>query len=385
MLDATATLGLINGACNISLPVHFDMRNGGTDANNPVSYADADGNGVPDFVEDKNHNGVFDGIDRRPDFISRILPGLHEIRRAVGITPVAGLPILLQFLIFSPGTVIIPGLTGDPALGFPTMTFLANIGDPAAATAPIPITDFCTPLAVANVSFGTTPDGQHTILRNPAAAGTQTFTTVALGLPDADGDGIENPLDTCPLVSNVGDPRIPGDGDADQDGLDAACDPNDSARDTLFGDVDCNHGLTIGDAQKIARSLVGLAVTQEPGCATIGALVNGFPFGDVDCNHALTIGDAQKIARQLIHLSVSQEPGCMPVGFADSGTNSDQDLDGYLNRQDNCPLVPNGLDGPDNQRDTDRDFIGDACDPRPTTRDGANTPSVTTADVDITS
>ncbi|MBI3975726.1 MAG: hypothetical protein HY334_04970, partial [Armatimonadetes bacterium] len=88
---------------------------------------------------------------------------------------------------------------------------------------------------------------------------------------------IENSLDTCPLAPNQGDPRIGGDGDADGDGLDAACDPDDSV------------------------------------------------------------------------------------------ANSDEDADGYLNRQDNCPLDPNGeneadVEGVGNQLDSDGDQIGDACD-----------------------
>jgi len=53
----------------------------------------------------------------------------------------------------------------------------------------------------------------------------------------------------------------------------------------------------------------------------------------------------------------------------DTNTNSDEDDDGYMNRGDNCPLVANGdpsetgTEGQDNQRDSDDDTIGDACDP----------------------
>ncbi|MDO8615748.1 MAG: thrombospondin type 3 repeat-containing protein [Dehalococcoidia bacterium] len=389
-LNAEATLGLINGACATRLPVEFDMRNASIDANDTVSFLDADGNGTQDFAEDGDGNGVLDGIDHYPDFISRIVPGPQPISRSAGITFVAGIPIFLQFLVFEPATVIIPiaGLTDNPATGYPSVTLLQNIGDPAATPVPFVITDFCSPLSVVNVSYGMTradggggSGGGEVSLRNPAAAGTYTFTSVALGQRDADLDGYENGLDTCPLAPNVGNPRETGSGDADNDGLDAACDPNDSPSDVVFGDVECNGGLSIGDAQKIARKLISLAVSQEPGCAEIGS-VDGTIFGDVDCSGSLTIGDAQKVARKLINLAVTQETGCTAIGHREAGTNSDQDGDGYLNRQDNCPLVVNG-ESEDNQRDVDMDQIGAACDPDDTVPTGDLIPAVKTADVQI--
>jgi hypothetical protein len=86
----------------------------------------------------------------------------------------------------------------------------------------------------------------------------------------------------------------------------------------VWGDLDCDGSVVIGDALKTARYLLGLSVSQEPGCPEPGAepLVNAGPraWGDVDCDSAVAIGDALKIARWLLGLSVSQEDGCPEIG-----------------------------------------------------------------------
>ena len=65
---------------------------------------------------------------------------------------------------------------------------------------------------------------------------------------DVDGDSYENALDTCPYEPNVGNPRIKGDGDLDEDGLDAACDPNDDPlAEGINSDEDADGYLNRGD------------------------------------------------------------------------------------------------------------------------------------------
>jgi hypothetical protein len=210
---------------------------------------------------------------------------------------------LLQFLVYEPGTVIDEDIPNDEELGFPLVTYLQNAGDPDIVPAPGVITDFCSPLEVENNTLGVSTDNPETeadesgvVLGMNPTDGTYTFRSFGFGQFDADGDSYENGLDTCALEPNVGNPRVPLDGDLDSDGLDQACDPNDDA--------------------------------------------------------------------------------------ASGGTNSDEDLDGYLNRQDNCPLDPNGeAEGETNQADEDKDGIGDDCDPNPDTDDGPvlinlNSPSI---------
>jgi hypothetical protein len=411
-LDALATLGLINSACNQVLPVHFDFLNATIDKSSTVSFEDLEleaedtsavGFGTRDFAEDKDGNGLLDAIDHWPEFIDRVVGDVQPFRRSAGIATVAGIPVLLQFLIFNPGTQfefeskdfqeLVPT---DEALGFPTIVLLQNIGDPELVPEPGPITDFCTPLTSTNIGYGTiydadldgTPNDKdtcpydpHPLMgthdadfdflhtqcdpndvedeedpsqsgrnedqdedgidnfadncplepnedqadtdedgigdacdRNPnepdgelilsmlPQAGDYTFTVFTVGQRDADNDGIQNSMDTCPFEPNVGDPTLLASGDADQDGLDAACDPNDD-----------------------------------------------------------------------------------PIN---RGSNLDEDGDGYLNRQDNCPLIPNGqadadVPGVGNQDDTDFDQIGDACDPNPDTPDGELIDTVLTAEIVI--
>jgi hypothetical protein len=246
-LDAEATLGIINGGCQTAIPVHFDFLNASLDKSQAVSFMDTDadatpGFGIRDFAEDKDENGILDGIDLYPDFLDRIFGDAQPIRRQASIVPVAGIPVLLQFIVYEPGTTFdLPGedldllLPKDPKLGFPTVVALQNIGDPDPEPEPGAITDFCTPLHSTNTTYPVSKDNEetpdvdesgHQLSANPQN-GKYTITLFSVGQRDADGDGWENSLDTCPFIANAGNPKLTGDGDLDQDGLDSACDPND--------------------------------------------------------------------------------------------------------------------------------------------------------------
>ena len=224
-LNANATLGLINGPCNSALPVSVDTMNATTNTSATVTFDEQ--------FQDADANNLPDGIDKYPDFLTRMFPGLTPRARYFGQASVAGSAVSLNFVVFEPGASI-PGLgTIDPAWGYPAVSVLNNNGDPGAVASPSPITDFCTPLSTANTVFGTSKDNPDTsadesgktVQTNPAAAGTYTFRDRALSQFDADDDDIENGLDTCPYDKNVGDPTVAGSGDQDNDGLDDVCDP----------------------------------------------------------------------------------------------------------------------------------------------------------------
>jgi hypothetical protein len=316
-LSSDAVLGLLGGSCNTVIPVEFDMLNATIDKSETVSFEDLDGNTTRDFADDTDDDGIPNAVEMWPEFIDRLFEGednpgypLQPIRRSAAYTIVASTPVLLQFLVFEPGTLIDKDIPTDVNMGFPSVTLLQNAGDPEVVPEPGPITDFCTPLKSHNETFGISKDNEETTdvdesgtpLQMTPTDGKYVFTGLSFGQRDADGDGLENSFDTCPYVDNVGDPRIQYDGDLDNDGLDAACDPLDDA--------------------------------------------------------------------------------------AAGGTNSDQDGDGYLNRQDNCPLLSNGEDTT-NQHDNDRDQIGDVCDTTPgvedddTTADGELIESVLTQEVNV--
>jgi len=381
LLEAIATIGIINGACDNTLNLitstgGFQLFNASTDITDTFDFREeGEGDNTrQDWAEDLDGNTLVEAVDHYPAFVNRVLKDeddkpLQPFRRSAGSLIVATADVLIQYLVFEPGTFVNKNLTNDAALGYPTVVLLQDIGDPDIVPEPGPITDFCTPLGATTTNFGKgdpcdsvvnddpeddelindgcatlgkaeteaeTRDGgdpcannedddrnddldfsrsaghgeearvndgcpkagskseadiQYTLYRNPGKEGTNTFTAVAVGQGDTDGDGYENSLDTCPYDINLGDPRIKGEGDEDEDGLDGACDPND---DPLAG-----------------------------------------------------------------------------------GTNSDEDLDGYVNRQDNCPLIPNGEDGTnqkesDVDKDGDRepDGIGDDCDTNKLVYDG---------------
>jgi hypothetical protein len=224
-LNANATLGLINGPCNSALPVAFDMMNATTDTSATVTFDEQ--------FQDADANTLPDGVDKFPDFITRMLPGTTPLFRQFGQASVAGSAVSLNFVVLAPGATI-PGLGAlDAAWGYASLSLLNNNGDPGAIAAPGPITEFCTPLSTEVTTFGVTKDNPATsadesgttILMNPANGDTYTFRARSISLYDTDGDNIDNSIDTCPYAANTGDPTVAGGGDQDNDGIDDACDP----------------------------------------------------------------------------------------------------------------------------------------------------------------
>ncbi len=248
-LTAQATLGLISGACSTSLRPTFPLMDATTSASATVTFDNG-------FL-DGNSDGLPDAVTSYPDFLTRVFPGQTPRARLYGQAVVGGINVSLNFLIFEPGTTI-HSIHTDAKLGYPSVTVLQNIGDPNIVSSPNAITDFCSPLVSTTTTFGTTQDNPATsaneggvAYRKNAADGTYNSVTWAASQRDADGDGIENGLDTCPFTPDSWDPRvgaftIPQAGDADGDRVPDSCDrsPNDA---NPSNDIDADGYLNTGD------------------------------------------------------------------------------------------------------------------------------------------
>jgi len=397
-LSAQATLGLINAACNTPIPVDFTFLNASLNREETVSFddeekeADLDPNtpgfGIRDFAEDKDDNGLDDAIDHYPEFLDRALGDAQPFRRTAGITPVAGTPVLLQLLVFDPGTKfdligeelddLIPT---DPTLGFPTIIVLQAIGDPDAEPEPGPITDFCTPLTSTAITLGTNMDADFDGTPNeddtcPYQAHDRTGThdadfdflhsqcdpddaenddpALSGSNEDQDDDGVSNFADRCPLIAD------PEQVDTDEDFIGDECDENPQEPD---GVLDLN--------------VMPLDGTYKPTIFTVSqrdADGDGYANALDVCPYAANTGDPTIPASgdtDSDGMDVTCDPNDSLTG---GGANTDVDGDGYLNRQDNCPLFPNGTEQTDeatrNQEDDDLDGIGNGCDNNPTAGDG---------------
>jgi len=415
-LTAVAILGLANNACFSKIDVNFQFQNATLNQDNLVDFDDLDELGDPgfgdrDFAEDKDGNTMLDAIDHYPDFLTRVFKGLQPIRRSAGITPVAGIPILLQFLVFEPGTVFdLPGeefeklIPKDPKVGYPTVTVLQAIGDEEIVPEPSVINDFCTPLVSTNNTFASAMDADNDGVANiddpcpyediiPNAEDANgndvpdgndidfDFLDSSCDpnddetVEDQDGDGVDNEDDNCPLDEN---PAPAGAPDADEDDKP---DQDDEDADDIGDACDKNPGERDG--------YIDLYVTPKDGKHTFTVLSAGQRDADDDsyensldtCPLAPNTGNP----RENISgdgdgdgLDVACDPNDDPAA---GGGNSDEDGDGYANRQDNCPLKPNGQDL-DNQEDDDFDQIGNACDTDPLPN-GALVPVTNTIDVSI--
>jgi hypothetical protein len=382
-LSSPAAFGLLNTACNQSISPAFDLYNATvatgnqltpeemawTGTTDPIPYGRWDAN-LPDYLEGYPH---FLNLMLDPDGPDGPKLPLQPRARYAGHTTVFGGNWLVQLLVFDPG-----GLTRlggnytqmGPELGFPTLVVLGNPIDQPER--PGVVSDFCTPLSIVITFHGTTTDNPattaneagYTTQANPAAntgvlgTGTHIARTYSQSERDADGDGYENDMDPCPYIPNPAwNPRT----GMEQSPLHCEDNLDDN------GDGWVNEGCPeVGAAEVICSEASCPDGDSVPPWDTCDDEADGYVN-----DGCLQPGDAD---------NDGLPDACDPN---DAAANTDEDNDGYNNRQDNCPLVPNGCKtwacGPtfnpawDNQADSDSlvanadlgpssDSIGDACD-----------------------
>ena len=225
-----ATLGLLSNPCNNVLPVDFILYEGTTDRSNTISPLAP---GEPDRLSplaDTNGDGVPEGALQWPTYLEELenVDLSKVISRYIGVndTVIAGLTIVLNFLLLEPGAKVSDLFDLDPRLGYPAVTVLQ---DPSAlASDSDPINDFCTPLFTEQILNGNVVGGG--VFRSNPGDGVYNFVTFTASIPDEDLDGIENSLDPCPNTPNESgwDPRgsaVQNPGDIDGDGIPDDCDP----------------------------------------------------------------------------------------------------------------------------------------------------------------
>ena len=392
-VDSETTLGLLNGPCTTELTPSWNMMDATTDIAPTVTFHDdpGDADDKGEQFEDADGNGLADGVDKYPEYLTRLLrdlpynpfdPGasvpLQPIQRTYGQQVVASEDVSLQFVSFPPGTKI-NGFQTDPAWGFMSVLVIQDTGDPGRVLEPSTITDFCAPNHGVTTLFGITRDnaattadeGGHMYITNPAPG-----PTGSIALPsseaDADDDGLENTLDTCPFEGNNDgwNPRTESHvGDSDEDGIPNICDPSpNNANADEDGDGFKNAGDNcplianenqsdldrddLGDVCEVAAG-----PPHDPGVpgATVPAIIQWgaaftAPFqGDADCGGTVTAVDALFTLRFVADI----EPfaACIFVG-------GNANCDGNINAVDALAMLRDVAGLPVNQNEPCTD-VGD--------------------------
>jgi len=223
------SMGFDNGPCNNGFGVGFRWQDATTNTANNFSYNPAtDPITSPTWPGYDMVGDLERAVVQYPNFLNDMgFPAPHARYYSHGSW--GDMQVAAQYLIFDPGASL-PGLPSfDAGLGYPTMMM---IQDPTAPPTPGDATDICTdwsrndhfwPRSGDNPDTVANEDG-YELRRNPPDWGNYNFLTVATLRPDADNDGIENDLDTCPFDPDWDDNPRHGWG-PDGDGLDSACDP----------------------------------------------------------------------------------------------------------------------------------------------------------------
>ena len=302
-VTGSTTVGLLNGACTSSQPVEFILYDSTTDASQKIDPVAGSGGPFANFVTDANSDSFADStspfVAKYPSFYAGYFdadldyPGgpdgavapIQPRARYTGMTKVPALFgdwQLASLFLFDAGALAPFASDADNGPGplgragrapSDAQAYVAILNDPVQITQTSSlVTDLCTPLSLKVMLKGTTP-GNQVRAKTPPSNGSRITGMWTFSQRDADGDGLENGLDTCPLNPNAG-------ADSDGDGIDNACD-------TSGGGTDVDGDGFSNRADNCPQVANGGAAQRDGELATkyIIAAADGGPKGD-------SIGDA---------------------------------------------------------------------------------------------
>jgi hypothetical protein len=227
-LSITTTESNSNSSCSNQGFLGYELLDASTDTSAGNTLSDTPripSASWPGFLDSSPSNGLPDAVDKYPNFLKTLYPGLTPRSRAFGSvgSGVATINRAVNVLVFDPGTPL-PGLTFPASMGYIVVVVQQ---DPTAPPATSVISEACTTFQYIRQDKGLTDDNSNTIANeggvvyrsNPSSDGSYTFMEYLRSRRDHDSDGIENELDSCPFVSTptwnprINDPVFDFDGD----------------------------------------------------------------------------------------------------------------------------------------------------------------------------
>lgn len=343
-VSATSAESHSNGGCNNTPFLAADLFEATADTGNIL----ADNPRIPDpgwpGFADADTNNLVDSIDRYPNFLNNLYPGVTPRARSIGFVDsgVGFINRVFNVLVFDPGETL-PGVgTLDPALGFPVVVVLQ---DPTAPPATSLVTDRCSDFSYLRFERGTTLDNLGTAAdesgfsyrTNPATDATVTFVDYSQTDRDQDDDGIENRLDTCPYDPTPDwDPRISDPvNDPDDDGIPGRDDVSQMGEQLLAGSG-CDTTPLTANSDDDADGMLN----REDNCVLVanGIALDNQADADDDgigdaCDVVAAIPDGhlhESCATQNVDIGLGGSPPTLtcPSAFAD------QDSDGFTDDEE---------------------------------------------------